>query len=169
MKLILSLLMLFILISTSYGQNPDGFDNMAKKMAGEKAPIITKDQVQKLQKANKKIIFLDTREYAEYNVSHMKGATFVGYNKINWDKIQKLDKNATIVVYCSVGFRSGKVTSEMQGLGFTNVKNLYGGLFNWSNNGGKISNSMGVNTNEIHGYNKKWSQWINKDKSQIIL
>ncbi len=169
MKRILLLLLLFIFIGTAHGQNPEGFDKMAENMAGNMDLVITMKEVQKLQKENKSITFLDTREYAEYKVSHMKSAIFVGYKKINWDKIRKLDKDAVIVIYCSVGYRSGKIAEKMQDLGFTNAKNLYGGLFNWANNGGLVSTTMGTNTNEIHGFSKNWSKWINRERCQVVL
>lgn len=169
MKRFLPLLLLFVCFGTAYGQNPEGFDKMAENMAGNMDNVITMEKVHEIQKENKSITFLDTREYAEHKVSHIKNSIFVGYNKINWDKIMKLDKDAIIVVYCSVGYRSGKVAEKMIELGFTNVTNLYGGLFNWANNGGVISTTMGTNTNEIHGFSKKWSQWINKEKCQVIL
>jgi rhodanese-related sulfurtransferase len=169
MRLLFSFCLLFIFIGTSFGQNPDGFDKMAKNMAGKKAPIITMDAVLADQKAGKEIVFLDSRELGEFQVSHMNGAIWVGFDNIDWTKIDKIKKTATIIIYCSVGYRSGKLTEQLAKKGYTKVVNLYGGLFNWANNGGKIVNSRGVATNEIHGYNKNWSKWVNEDKCQIIL
>ena len=169
MRYLLSLVFLFTLFFTSFSQNPEGFDKMAKNMAGKKAPIITMDEVKAIQKKKEKIIFLDSREYKEYQISHMSGAIWVGYDNIDWTKINKQNKDAKIVIYCSVGFRSGKLTEQLKKKGYSNVTNLYGGLFNWANNGGEIVNTMGVSTKEIHGYNKTWSKWVNKDKCEVVL
>ncbi|MDG2465023.1 MAG: rhodanese-like domain-containing protein [Crocinitomicaceae bacterium] len=169
MRLLLSLLFLFTILFAACGQNPEGFEKMAINMAGKKAPIISMTEVQALQKKKEKIIFLDSRELKEYQVSHIYSAIWVGYDNIDWTKINKQDKKATIVIYCSVGYRSGKLTEQLKKKGYKNVKNLYGGLFNWANNGGGIVNTKGVDTKEIHGYNKTWSKWVNTDKCEVIL
>lgn len=166
------LFLFLFFISTSwhlFAQNPEGFDKMAKNMAGKKELIITMAEVQKLQKNGDKVIFLDSREEKEFQISHIASAIWVGYDKINWTKIDALDKNATIVIYCSVGYRSGKLAEQLKKKGFTHVKNLYGGLFNWANNDGEIVNSKGVKTTEIHGYNKTWSKYVNTDKCKVVL
>lgn len=168
MKIILVLITLLIcLLSTA--QNPVGFDKMAKNMAGKKAPFIMQVSLNKMLASNKPVIILDSREQKEYHVSHLPNAIWVGYDQVNWEKIESLDKNATIVIYCSVGFRSGKLTEELLKKGFKNVKNLYGGLFNWVNNGGSVETSDHKKTTNVHGYNEKWSQWLNPNKATIIL
>jgi rhodanese-related sulfurtransferase len=152
-----------------FAQNPEGFDNMANRMAGRNTPVITKSEVEKKLNKGEKIIFLDTREKSEYTVSHMPGSVWVGYDDIDWKTIDKLDKKVQIIVYCSVGYRSGKLTDKMKEKGFTNVKNLYGGLFNWANNDGRVVNMNEKATNEVHGYNTKWSGYLNDKKVKLIL
>jgi len=160
----------FILFgATIFAQNPVGFDEMAKNMTGKKTPIITMKDVQKIQEANKNIVFLDSREENEYQTSHLPGAIWVGCDNIDWAKINKLDKNTAVVVYCSVGYRSGKLTDQLSKKGFNNIQNLYGGLFNWANNGGTLENNSNQNTQKAHGYNKTWSKWLNPDRVTIVL
>ena len=48
-------------------------------------------------------------------------------------KVEDIARESTIVVYCSVGYRSEKIAEELDKLGFTNVSNLYGGIFEWIN------------------------------------
>lgn len=102
--------------------------------------------------------FLDARETEEYDVSHIKGAMPVGYDDFSLDGI-KLQKQDTIVVYCSIGYRSEKIGEKLQKRGYENVFNLYGGVFKWMNDGYPIY-SNGEETDRIHTYNKKWSQWV---------
>ena len=164
------LVLIVLLFSTlSMAQNPAGFDKMAKNMAGKKIPNISKEELQKLIASNNSIILLDAREQKEYNVSHLSNAIWIGSNQVNWKSIESLDKNATIVIYCSVGYRSGKLTEELLKRGFKNVKNLYGGLFNWVNNGGFIETTNHQKTTNVHGYDEKWSQWLNPSRANIIL
>ena len=42
-------------------------------------------------------------------------------------------KDAPIVTYCSVGYRSGKMAERLQAAGYTNVRNLEGSIFKWAN------------------------------------
>jgi 3-mercaptopyruvate sulfurtransferase SseA len=46
--------------------------------------------------------------------------------------------------------------------GFENVYNLYGGIFQWINEGYELVNQDGKPTNKIHAYSKTWGIWLNK-------
>ncbi len=168
----MKMLICFLLLSNPFhllSQNPEGFDKMAKEMAGQKVPIITHVETQKLLSEKQNIVLLDTREWKEYQTSHLPGAIWIGYENIDWKKIEKLDKNTLIILYCSVGFRSGKIGEQLLKKKFKKVKNLYGGLFNWVNNDGKLIDNTGVGTKNVHGFDKSWSQWLNKDKCTVVL
>jgi predicted sulfurtransferase len=69
---------------------------------------------------------------------------------------------ASVVVYCSVGYRSERVGEHLLAMGFKDVKNLYGGIFEWVNNGQAIVDRNGKFTNQVHTYNKSWSKWLEK-------
>lgn len=144
---------------SSFAQNPEGFDRMAKNMADKTVPIIKSSQVVKLQQKAKEIVFLDARETKEYEMSHIKGAVHIGYDDFEKKNVAKIDKNATVVIYCSVGYRSGKIGKQLRKMGYTSVFNLYGGLFDWVNNGNKVYQNY-VEVNTVHPYNKKWGQWL---------
>ena len=153
---------LIFLVSLSIGalaQNPEGFDKMAKKMADKTVPIIKSAQVVKLQAKGKKIVFLDAREIAEYKVSHIKEAIHVGYDDFDLKTVKDISKNTTIVIYCSVGYRSGKIGKKLREAGFTSVFNLWGGLFDWANNGNEVYKN-GKKVTTVHPYNKNWGKWL---------
>lgn len=107
------------------------------------------------------ILILDSREASEYNVSHIESAKFVGFNKFSKKDFdaQVSDKDTPIVVYCSVGIRSDRISKKLQKMGYTNVKNLYGGIFEWKNKGFPILDSTNIETENIHVYSKIWSKW----------
>jgi rhodanese-related sulfurtransferase len=107
------------------------------------------------------ILILDSREASEYNVSHIESAKFVGFNKFSKKDFdaQVSDKDTPIVVYCSVGIRSDRISKKLQKMGYTNVKNLYGGIFEWKNKGFPILDSTNRETENIHVYSKIWSKW----------
>lgn len=134
----------------------DSFDEVAMKMARESSARIIK-----IADLKRDYIFLDAREKSEFEVSHIKDAINVGYKSFDLKKLN-LDKKKTFVVYCSIGYRSGKIAAILAESGF-DVYNLYGGIFNWVNNQQPIFNIKGE-VKVIHSYSKNWSEYIkNKD------
>ena len=73
-----------------------------------------------------------------------------------------ISKDATIIVYCSVGYRSEKITKKLNKMGYKNVSNLYGGIFEWVNQGHKVYDDKNNNTLKVHTYNKRWSKWLRR-------
>ena len=108
-------------------------------------------------------LLLDTREKEEYDISHLKDAIHVGFRKVNISKIEKLtrDKNTTIVVYCSIGVRSERIGKQLIAEGYTAVYNLYGGIFEWVNNGKKVYNNN-KETPKVHACSEKWGAYLIK-------
>lgn len=109
----------------------------------------------------KEYFFLDARSIEEYNVSYIKDAVWIGYEDFDLKRISGIDKEAKVIVYCSVGYRSEKITEQLLAAGFSTVYNMYGGVFEWVNNGYPVFNKEGK-TDNIHGYNKKWGIWLNE-------
>ncbi len=107
-------------------------------------------------------LFLDAREKPEYYVSHIKNAQWVGYTDFSLSRVKNISKTTPIVVYCSVGYRSEKVTQQLQKAGFTNVSNLYGGIFEWVNQEQPLVTPKNKPTTKIHAYNRTWGVWLNK-------
>lgn len=124
-----------------------------------KTPTITLDHARD-QVGEKGTYFLDTRESAEYNVSHIKNAIHVGYDNFSLKSVSKIPKDARIIVYCSIGARSGSIGEKLIVAGYTDVQNMYGGLFNWSNHSFPMVNNQSKATKRIHGYSKEWGKWI---------
>ena len=109
-------------------------------------------------------ILFDARELNEYEVSHLQNAIFVGYDHFRLKKIKKQfkDKDAEIVVYCSLGIRSEDIAEKLKKAGYKNVKNLYGGIFEWKNNDLPIYDSEELETENVHTFSKAWSMWLKK-------
>ncbi|MFK7755883.1 MAG: rhodanese-like domain-containing protein [Flavobacteriales bacterium] len=107
-------------------------------------------------------VLLDTREKEEFDVSHIPNALFTGYKDFNTDALKDIPKTDTIVVYCSVGYRSERIGEKLQKMGYSNVFNLYGGIFEWKNLGNSVINAEGSETEKVHTYNKTWSKWLTR-------
>jgi len=117
-----------------------------------------------LQKLNSDtVLLLDTRSSEEYSVSHLKGASWVGYEEFTLEQFDDLPSDTTIVLYCSVGYRSDVVGKRLKDAGFTNVYNLWGGIFAWVNKGLPVYDEQSV-TQNIHPYSTSWDFWLTRGK-----
>ena len=157
------LLKLFILVSgciTSCTSNQT-YDQKLKEISQHTVPTITSEQLQNWQKSKQKITIIDTRSEAEFKVSQLQQARFLDYENHTGTDLQKFPKDQKIVVYCSVGYRSERVGEKLQQIGYSNVYNLYGGIFSWVNSGRPVY-SQGRQTNKIHGYAPGWGKWLKK-------
>lgn len=106
-------------------------------------------------------VLLDARERREYDVSHLPGAHWVGHDDFQRERLADLPLDTTIVVYCSVGYRSEQITEQLVAAGFTDVRNLYGGIFEWMNSGHNVVDSLGP-TDRVHAYDQLWGRWLEK-------
>ena len=134
---------------------------LLKQQNTESIPYIS---VEAVQNESEDIILLDSREEKEFKTSHLKNAIYVGYDFFNLDSVKsKLkNKNSKIVVYCSLGVRSEDVAEKLKKAGYSNVYNLYGGIFEWKNNDLEVLNLNEKPTDSIHIYSKAWSKWLKK-------
>ncbi|MBS3739739.1 rhodanese-like domain-containing protein [Mesohalobacter halotolerans] len=111
--------------------------------------------------AGQDLILLDTRAKKEFRVSHLKNAIWVGYDNFDIKKVKQLDKNTEIVVYCSIGVRSEQIGEQLKAMGFKNINNLYGGIFEWSNQGYPVY-QKGNQTQKVHAYDKFWGKFLER-------
>lgn len=153
------LLYIFVLFST-IGFSQDTISELLKKHNSEHIPYIS---VEQLAMPKTVAVILDAREIKEYEVSHLKGALWVGYDNFDLDAIEKQipNKDQDIVVYCSLGIRSEVIAQKLNKVGYTNVKNLYGGIFEWKNKNFSVYNAQEKETDSIHTFSKEWSKWLN--------
>ncbi len=106
--------------------------------------------------------FFDTRTKREFDVSHIKNAQWIGYEEFNIKKLRNIPKNASIILYCSVGARSEQIGEKLQKAGYNNVKNLWGGLFQWVNENKPIVDRANKPTLKVHAYSPEWGIWLQK-------
>lgn len=149
---------LFTITSCGQGKvsNPE-YDTTLQLLLNHSVSEISVNEARKEQKAT----FLDARTFEEYNVSHIKNAIWIGYETFDSTRVEQIDKNSMIIVYCSVGYRSEKVSEKLARLGFTNTYNLYGGIFEWVNKELPIVANE-KKTSKIHAYDKTWGKWLEK-------
>lgn len=138
------------------------YDKKLKTLYRFSVPVVEASELKEAIDKGENVQILDTRQPAEYEVSHLPNARFVNYDKFNEKALEGMDKDAPVVVYCTVGYRSERIGEKLQKLGFTNVLNLYGGIFEWVNQGNEVVDPNGKDTKSVHTYNKNWAKWLNK-------
>jgi rhodanese-related sulfurtransferase len=79
------------------------------------------------------IQLLDVRTAGEYKTGYLKNALQANYNnsKEFADRVQHLDKNRPVYIYCLSGVRSENAMQTLKELGFVNVYHLKGGINAW--------------------------------------
>lgn len=159
-KAIVIVALIFALIPIGKAQT--AFDEKLKSLYKNTVPQIYPSDLALKKEAGKTVIILDTRSPEEYAVSHIPDARFVDYNKFKSSDVTWLGKDAEIIVYCSVGYRSERVGEKLLEMGFTNVKNLYGGIFQWTNEGRPLLNVKNQPTDSVHTYSRSWSIWVQR-------
>lgn len=150
------LLIIFFVAFNGFSQKTIG--KTLDKFNNNSVEYITVDELFE----NKETILLDTRKHEEYEVSHLKNAFWVGHRNFELDSVLKIipNKEDEIVVYCSIGVRSENIGEKLQKAGYSNVKNLYGGIFQWKNEGHPVFDQEGQETENVHAFNKHWGKLL---------
>lgn len=103
-------------------------------------------------------LVLDARERAEFDVSHVEGARWIDPDA------RRLPSGLSaagrrVVVYCSVGVRSGYLARRLLASGVRDVRNLDGGLFTWAIEGRPMVSARGRAT-QVHPYDATWGRLL---------
>ena len=96
-------------------------------MAFTMTPRELKDRLDK----GDKIVLLDVREPWEYSMAKIEGSILIPLGTLP-QSLDQLDRAAEIVAHCHHGMRSADAVGFLLQQGFTNVKNLVGGIDDWS-------------------------------------
>ena len=152
----------FVLLSVqTFGQKT--IDEVLQQYNAETIPYISVEELRRLQ-LHDTVMILDARERVEFDVSRIPSAQYIGYSEFSSEKtLQQLaNKNQTVVVYCTLGVRSETIGEKLKKAGFTDVKNLYGGIVEWKNKDFPVIDSLGAETQQVHTASKFWGQWLKK-------
>ena len=137
------------------------YTKQLKQVYRNTVPLVDAEAAQEIM-ANENVLILDTRTEREFEVSHIEGAQFVDFDSFRKKDMKEVDRNQKVIVYCSVGYRSERIGERLQKMGFTDVQNLYGGIFEWKNLGNEVVNEEGAETEKVHTFNADWGQWLDK-------
>ena len=81
--------------------------------------------------AREDFFLLDVREPNEYQIGKIPGSTLIPLGEVP-QRVNEIPRDKEIIVHCKMGGRSAKAAAFLRQQGYTNVKNLKGGILDWS-------------------------------------
>jgi thioredoxin len=125
------ILFIFAVITFACGNNNQAQQSAGANSGGATVENVDVKKFKELCDAGNGII-LDVRTPDETARGHIAGASLVNiYDKDFADKINLMNKNKEIYVYCKVGGRSSQAAQILAENGFKKVYNLNGGIMAW--------------------------------------
>lgn len=97
------------------------------------------------------LVIVDVRESEEREVSTIPGSI----SKEEFEKKRDVFQDQTIVVHCTIGYRSGMYVQELAEQGIE-AYNLKGSILSWVHEGQPVVDAEGNVTKRVHVYGKKW-------------
>lgn len=96
-------------------------------------------------------IIVDVRTPEERKVSMIAGAI----DQESFEHHRSDYQNQRIIVYCTIGYRSGFYTRSLRQKGF-DAYNLTEGILGWTHINGRLLNQNGQTTEQVHVYSRPW-------------
>lgn len=135
----------------SYAQKCDEvyLSKQLKTLLHEAKKSVVEVKPKELYNIADNIILIDVREPEEFASGYINGHTVltIPRGKLEFMAIEKIAKkygqDREIVTYCLKGPRGILAAYQLQKLGFTNVKNLNGGILAWLEKGNTIHSYLG--------------------------
>jgi rhodanese-related sulfurtransferase len=163
MRSLLASVLCFLALQTGCAQDL-GWTAVNQMIASDfpDAPLITTDSLaERLSDPTApRPVLLDARSPEEYAVSHLPDARRVDPQAEAFPDLDTLSRDTPIVVYCSVGYRSARVTTRLREQGFTNAANLEGSIFRWANEGRTVVRDS-TPVRSVHPYDRTWGTLLN--------
>ncbi len=94
--------------------------------------VITVEELKAKHDAGDKFRLIDVREPGEYRTAQIEGSELKPLGQIMHWAQELTDKNEEIIIHCHHGMRSDRACQFLAAQGFTNIKNLAGGIDEWS-------------------------------------
>ncbi len=94
-------------------------------------PMISVQDLHQLRQSGDSHFLLDVREPDEYNTARIEGSHLIPLAQVAARSVE-IPRDVPVYVHCKLGGRSAKAVATLQGLGFTNVTNVAGGITAWS-------------------------------------
>ena len=127
------------------------------------APVVVADQIRRLQvdqTQQDQFVVVDVRSKAETDVSMIPGAI----TKSEFEESAREHQGKTIIVYCTVGVRSGKYAAKLNQKGWE-ARNYKGSILDWCQRELLLKTRDGKKTNQVHTY----SAWYSVPQNYVAV
>ena len=113
-------------------------------------PDITAQELVDLRVSDATVVIVDVRKEKERAVSVIPGAL----SRAEFERRKDEFRGRRIVLYCTIGYRSGKIVKTLRAEGLDAV-NLKGSILSWAHASQPLVDKNG-DTKRLHVYGRKW-------------
>ena len=124
--------------------------------------ITTVDLANLLADPARDVVLIDARDAGEFAVSHLQGARHATSVDHAEDIVAASPDNATVVAYCSVGYRSAALVAALRERSSRTVHNLRGSIFRWANEDRPVYRAA-TRVGRVHPYDDAWGALLRPD------
>ncbi|HVJ45642.1 MAG TPA: molybdopterin-synthase adenylyltransferase MoeB [Luteolibacter sp.] len=110
--------------------NPETLAPAYCEIPDDHMETITTAELRERLAGNFDALLIDVREHDEYAVANIPGAKLIPLGTLN-DHLDELPKDREILIHCKSGRRSARAVDLLLANGFTDVKNVEGGIDSW--------------------------------------
>jgi rhodanese-related sulfurtransferase len=107
---------------------------------------------------------IDVRSQLEFDDGQLAGAMHA--ETVNATEAllvaTKVSRDAPIIIYCSVGYRSAAIVDGLARRGYTDVRNYEGSLFEWANSGLPVYQGT-KKVSAVHPYDRTWGKLLRRE------
>jgi len=104
-----------------------GQGRQEEKMVLEVTPIELEQELA----AGRDLVILDVRNPYEVDICRIEGSVVIPLPEL-LHRVDELDRDKEMVVHCKSGARSATAIEQLQGEGFSKLRNLHGGILAWA-------------------------------------
>jgi len=108
--------------------------SLASKALANSYTNITVSEAKTMIDSNPSLVVLDVRNQSEYDSGHIRNAKLIPVYELEL-RLDELDINDEILVYCKSGGRSSTASQILSNNGFLHIYNMVGGITAWVDEG----------------------------------
>ncbi len=97
----------------------------------EEVVEVTVTQLHEELEAGRDLVVLDVRNPYEIDICRLQGSVVIPLPEL-MNRVDELDPEQEMVVHCRSGVRSATAIRQLQGRGFSKMRNLKGGILAWA-------------------------------------
>ena len=162
-----ALLLALVALAACAGQATDptwaGLETRIAKTFPDVPSIDTATLSELIQDPLQPVVLIDVREADEFAVSHLESAVRATSIEQAAALADNAPEGATIVAYCSVGYRSAALVAKLQERGLAGVFNLEGSIFRWANEDRPLYRGE-LPVRQVYPFDESWGTLLQAER-----